>query len=153
MKLKVLALSLVMLAGAAVSLAQGPQMGTWKLNEAKSNVPAGSLKNTNVVYEAQGDKIKVTTDGTGTDGSPMHTEWVGKLDGKDYPLTGDPNADARAYTKVSDRVLTFVNKKPGKPSTSGRIVVAADGKTRTLTAHGTDPSGKKISSTMVYDKQ
>jgi len=32
-------------------------------------------------------------------------------------------------------------------------VIAKDGKSRTLTASGTDPSGKKMSSVTAYDKQ
>ena len=69
-------------AGTALSFAQSPQMGTWKLNEAKSKIPAGMVKNSTVIYAADGDNVKVTTDGTGGDGKPMHTEWTGKFDGK-----------------------------------------------------------------------
>jgi hypothetical protein len=36
---------------------------------------------------------------------------------------------------------------------SGKIVVSADGKGRTVTVSGTDASGKKVTSTAVYDKQ
>jgi len=140
-------------AGIAVCFAQNPNMGTWKLDEAKSKIPAGFMKNTTVVYEASGDSVKVTTDGTGRDGQPLHTEWTGKFDGKDYPLTGDPTADARSYTKVDDHTMTPANKKDGKPTTSGRIVVSADGKTRTLHVTGTDANGKKVTSNAVYDKQ
>jgi hypothetical protein len=140
-------------AGIAVCSAQNPNIGTWKLNEAKSKIPAGFMKNTTVVYEASGDSVKVTTDGTGRDGQPLHTEWTGKLDGKDYPLNGDPSADSRSYTKVDDRTMTLSNKKSGKVTTSGRIVVSADGKTRTLSATGSDSAGKKVTSTAVYDKR
>ena len=139
--------------GFAVSFAQTPEMGTWKLNEAKSKMPAGFMKNTTVVYSAEGDKVKVTTDGTDSKGGPMHTEWVGNFDGKDYPLTGDPTADSRSYTRVNAHELTLANKKDGKVTTTGKIVFSADGKTRTLTVHGTDASGKKVSSTSLYDKQ
>jgi hypothetical protein len=45
------------------------------------------------------------------------------------------------------------NKKDGKVVTSGRIVVSADGKSRTLRTTGTDSAGKKFTSTAVYDKQ
>ncbi|PYX02322.1 MAG: hypothetical protein DMG86_07580 [Acidobacteria bacterium] len=110
-------------------------------------------KNTTVTYAEAGDSVKVTTDGTSGDGKPMQTEWTGKFDGKDYPLTGDPTADSRSYTKVDDRTLTLDNKKDGKVTTHGRIVVSPDGKTRTLTASGKDSAGKKITSTAVYDKQ
>jgi hypothetical protein len=128
-------------------------MGTWKLNEAKSKMPAGFPKNTTGVYEAQGDNVKVTTDGTDRDGKPVHTEWTGKFDGKDYPLTGDPTADSRSYRQINDHTLALANKKDGKVTTSGRITVSADGKTRTLRLTGTDSSGNKVSGTSVYDKQ
>jgi hypothetical protein len=141
------------LVGLVASFADNPNMGTWKLNEAKSKLPAGMLKNTMVVYSADGDSIKVVTDGTDAKGDPMHTEWTGKFDGKDYPLSGDPSADSRSYKKVNERTLALANKKGGKVSTSGRIVVSADGKTRTLTVSAKDPAGKKITSTAIYDKQ
>jgi hypothetical protein len=148
----VLTIAVCMVAFAA-SFAQSPQMGTWKLNESKSKIPAGFMKNTNVVYSAEGDKVKVVTDGTDAKGSAMHTEWVGNFDGRDYPLTGDPTSDNRSYTRVSANELTLANKKDGKATTTGKIVVSADGKTRTLSVHGTDANGKKVSSTAVYDKQ
>ena len=56
------------------------------------------------------------------------------------------------YTKVVDHTLTFENKKGGKVTISGRIVVSADGKTRTVTTSGTGPKGN-FTSTAVYDKQ
>ena len=154
MKRKSIVLAIVVcFVGLSASFAQSPQMGTWKLNEAKSKIPAGMMKNTTVTYSMEGDSVKVTTDGTAGDGSPVHTEWTGKFDGKDYPLTGDPSADARAYTKVDDHTLTLENKKGGTVTTSGRIVVSADGKTRTLTASGKNSAGKKLTGKSVYDKQ
>ena len=72
----------------ALCAAQNANMGTWKLNEAKSKAPAGAPKNTTVVYEAAGDNVKVTVDGVDAAGKPTHNEWTGKFDGKDYPLTG-----------------------------------------------------------------
>ena len=59
----------------------------------------------------------------------------------------------RSYTKIDDHTLGFNVKKGGKVTTSGRVVVAADGKSRTVTVSGTDPTGKKFTSTAVYDKQ
>jgi hypothetical protein len=141
------------LIAAALCVAQNPNMGTWKLNEAKSKIVPGFAKNTTVVYAAAGDSVKVTTDGTDKDGKPIHGEWTGKFDGKYYPVTGDPSTDERSYTKVDDRHLTISNKNGGKVTTTGDIVVAADGKSRTLTVHATDAAGKKVTSVSVYDKQ
>ena len=154
MKLRTLMLTLAMcFVGVSVSFADNANMGTWKLNEAKSMIPAGFPKNTTVVYEAQGDSVKVTTDGTDRDGKPMHTEWTGKYDGKGYPLAGDPTADARSYRKIDDHTYELANKKDGKVATSGHVVVSKDGKSRTLSITGTDSAGKKVTSVAMYDKQ
>jgi hypothetical protein len=153
MKLKTLTLTLALCFAGAVSLAQAPQMGTWKLNEAKSNVPAGYMKNTTVVYTMEGDDIKVTTEGTEANGKPFQTTWTGKFDGKEYPITGDPSADSRMYTMVGDRTLNLTNKMGDKVIATGSITISEDGKSRTLKITGTDTSGKKVSSTAVYDKE
>jgi hypothetical protein len=128
-------------------------MGTWKLNEAKSTIPAGAPKNTTVVYVAAGDSVKVIVDGVTGDGKPAHNEWVGKFDGKEYPVTGDPMTDSRTYKVVNERTMDLIVKKGGKTTNTGQIVVAADGKSRTLKMNGTDKDGKAVSSTTVYDKQ
>ena len=148
----VMTLAFCFVAG-AMGFASDVNVGTWKLNEAKSKFAPGTPKNTTVVYEAAGDDVKVTIDGTGNDGNPTHNEWTGKFDGKDYPVTGDPNSDARSITKIDDRRLAFKVKKDGKVTLSGRIVVSADGKSRTVTTRGTDSKGTKVNSTAVYDKQ
>jgi hypothetical protein len=137
----------------AVCFASNPNMGTWKLNEAKSKFAPGATKNTTVVYEAAGDMVKVTTDGTNSDGKPAHTEWTGKFDGKDYPVTGDPSADTRSYKKIDDRTMEITVKKDGKVIISGRIVLSADGKSRTVTLKQSGSEGMKGTSTAVYDKQ
>jgi len=137
----------------AFCCAQNVNMGTWKLNEAKSKISHGAPKNTMVVYEAAGENVRIVIDGMGSDGKPMHSEWTGKFDSKDYPVIGDPNSDARSLTKIDERTLGFNAKKNGKTILSGRIVVSADGKSRTVTSSGADSNGKTISSLAVYDKQ
>jgi hypothetical protein len=77
----------------------------------------------------------------------------GKDDGNDYPVTGDPNSDARSLKKIDAHTLELTVKKGGNITMTGRIVVSADGKSRTVTTSGTDATGKKITSTAVYDKQ
>ncbi len=138
---------------AVVCFAADAQLGTWKLNEAKSKLSPGAGKNHTVVYAAAGDSVKITVDGVDADGKPTHNEWTGKFDGKDYPVTGDPASDMRAYTRVDDHTLTLTVKKGGKVTVTIRVVVSADGKSRTVTVNGTDATGKKITSTAVYDKQ
>ncbi len=84
MKTRTLLLSLtVLFAAITVCSASDVNMGTWKLNEAKSKISPGAGKNTTVVIAAAGDNVKVTVDGIGADGKPAHNDWTGKFDGKD----------------------------------------------------------------------
>ena len=154
MKARAIVMTLALgLVGATLCLAADGFLGTWKLNEAKSKLAAGTAKNSTVVYSVMGENMMVTIDGTDAAGKPTHTEWMGKFDGKDYPVTGDSTSDARSVKKIDDHTLTFAVKKGDKVLFTGRIVLSADGKSRTVTTEGTDASGKKITATAVYDKQ
>lgn len=153
MKIKTMVLVLLACLAGVTMFAADLQIGTWKLNEAKSKLNPASTRNTTVVYEAVGDSVKVTVEGTTADGKAFKSAWTGKYDGKDYPVTGDPVSDTRSYTKVDDRTLTFSAKKDGKVVLTGRIAVAADGKSRTVTTSATDAKGQKMSGSAVYDKQ
>jgi hypothetical protein len=154
MKVRTIALTVaVCLVAGAVGFASDVNLGTWKLNEAKSKFPPGASKNTTVVYGAAGDNLKATVDGVDGSGKPTHSEWTGKFDGKDYPVTGDPASDTRSLKKIDARTFDLTSKKDGKVTVTGRIVVSVDGKSRTLTTNWTDSKGKKVKSTAVYDKQ
>ena len=127
----------------AVGFAADPNVGSWKLNEAKSKMAAGAPKNLTVVYTAEGDSYKCVVDGVDGTGKPAHNEWTGKFDGKDYPLTGDPSADTRSLKLISPGHYALTNKKDGKTTITGTVELSADNKTRTLTVHMTDAAGKK----------
>jgi hypothetical protein len=129
-----------------------PHMGTWKLNEAKSKFPAGMGKNTTVVYAEKKDKITVTVDGVDKDAKPTHSVWVGKFDGKAYPVKGNLPYDSVAYKMVNDRTNDITTMKGGKMVWSGRIEVSKDGKSRTVTISGTGADGKKFKGKAAYDK-
>ena len=105
-----------------------------------------------MVYEAVGDSIKVTVDGVDAKGNPTHNEWTGKFDGKDYPVTGEPAYDSRAYKQVNARTLDMTIKKGGKVVMTGKVVVSADGKSRTVTTNGKDSMGMKVTDSAVYDE-
>jgi hypothetical protein len=154
MKTKTVGLTFILClaAGAFCLAADDPMIGTWRLNEAKSKIAPGAPKNSTVIYAAAGDQIKVTVDGTDAEGKSIHSEWTGKFDGKDYPVTGDATADVRAYKKEGKDTLEMTNKKDGKAAATGKVVVSADGKTRTVTISFTDAKGAKMTSTAVYDK-
>lgn len=153
MKARTLLLSLaVCWFAVAMYAADNPNMGTWKLNEAKSKTPAGAGKNTTVVYAPDGDNVKVTIDGVDGKGQPTHSEWVGKFDGKEYPVTGGAAGTTRSYKVINDRKMEVTNKVNGKENLHGTIEVAKDGKSRTVNVESTAPDGKKMKTEDVYDK-
>ena len=153
MKTRTIALTIsLVFVSVALGFQDNPHMGTWKLNEAKSKF-AGKARNNTVVYEAAGDQVKVTVDGVDENGGAVHHEWTGKFDGKEYPVTGDTSSETRSYRMIDKHTLALTAMKGGKQTLTGRIVVSADGKTRTVTTTSTDAQGKKVTNVVVYDKQ
>ena len=153
MKAKAIALPILLVfVSVAMGFQNNPQLGTWKLNEAKSKF-AGQARNHTVIYEAVGDQIKITVDGVDGNGGAVHNEWTGKFDGQDYPVTGDASVDARSYRKINKNTLELTNKKDGQATLTGRIVISRYGKTRTVTTTTTDAQGQKVTNVAVYDKQ
>ncbi|MEO5722656.1 MAG: hypothetical protein ABIR71_14490 [Chthoniobacterales bacterium] len=141
-------------AATAAAAPMSPQMGTWTLNEAKSKLAPATGKNTTVVYSAAAKEMtKVTVEGVDKDGKPTKGTWVGKFDGKAYPVKGNLAYDSVMYKMVNERTNDISTMKDGKVAWTGKIEVAKDGKSRVVTVNGTDADGKKFKSTAVYDKK
>lgn len=141
------------LTAVVVTFAADPNVGTWKLNEAKSQFAAGAIKNVTVMYATVGGNYTCVVDGVDGAGKPTHNEWTGKFDGKDYPVIGDPSADTRSLRMVKPGHYALTNKKDGKTVLTGTVDFSADNKSRTLTTAMTDATGKKQKSIAVYDRQ
>lgn len=146
-----LTLAMCLLAG-TLWAAENPTIGTWKLDEVKSKIVPGVGKNTTVIYTADGDNMKVTLDGVNSSGEATHSEWIGKLDGKPYPVTGDPNINMRSVKQVNPHTLDVDSMKDGKSVGTAKVVISKNGKTRELTTHST-VNGKKVESHYFYNKE
>jgi hypothetical protein len=129
-------------------------IGTWKLNVAKSKFsPGPPPQSATVTYAASGGGVKRTGETVNADGTKTSFEYTAQYDGKDYPITGNANADTVALKQVNDRTVEATLKKSGKVVTNARRVVSADGKTLTLTITGTNAQGQKMRNVQVLEKQ
>jgi hypothetical protein len=147
----IVAVALTLLHTAADCFAANPHIGIWKFNEAKSKMHAGVTKNNTITYSEQGDRIKATADGTHSDGTPSHSVWIGKFDGKAYPVTGNPHHNAERYSVINDHTAAIQGLQDGKVVWWGTITISKDGKTRTATLHSHDANGKNYTVKKVYD--
>lgn len=140
---------------ATSGFSEDPQVGTWKLNEEKSKIPPKMVRNTKVVFEPEGDKMKTIIDGVDKDGKPTSQRvWVGKRDGKFYEVKTSKTYDSVAYTVKDKNTSTFEAMKNGKVVMTGTITVVNHGKSREVTTVGTNKrTGKTVTSTAYYDKQ
>ena len=132
-------------------------LGTWKYNPAKSKITTGTypVKSRTEVWEATPDGgVKVTRTQQNADGTTINFTYTFKYDGKEYPVTGGP-FDTISAKRVNANTASFevVKKTDGTYHQTGRNVISKDGKTKTLTAKGTDAAGKPIVATVVFDKQ
>jgi len=143
------------LAGAVFAQATDPQVGTWKLNVAKSKYSPGPVpKSGTTKIEAAGAGIKIIVDQEFADGTMRHWEVTSNYDGKDSPVTGNnPDADMVARTRVNANTVQTIAKKAGKVTTTQTSTVSADGKTRTVTTKGVNAAGQTVNNVAVYEKQ
>jgi hypothetical protein len=150
----VLAVCLVAMSPLSGFAQTDPLIGTWKLNLAKSKFsPGPPPKSQTVTYEAVGQGVKVTVKGTDAEGKPIDAQYTGNYDGKDYPVTGNPNWDTISLKRIDAYTVEFTRKKAGKVVGTGTSVVSKDGKTRTITTEEINAKGEKISNTAVFEKE
>ena len=128
--------------------------GTWKMNPAKSNYsPGPAPKSITVKIVSDADNMKLTSDGIDAAGKPTHVEYTAKFDGKDYPITGIPNADTIALERLDASTIRSTTKKGDQVVMTVTSAISKDGKTRTATFKGKNAEGLDVNNVVVYDKQ
>jgi len=128
--------------------------GTWKMNPANSNYsPGPAPKSITVKIAADAENMKLTSDGIDAAGKPTHVEYTAKYDGKDYPITGIPNADTVALERLDASTIRSITKRGDQVVMTVTSVISKDGKTRTATFKGKNAEGLDVNNVVVYDKQ
>jgi hypothetical protein len=144
-----IALAGVILSLASPLLAQS-NMGTWTANIGKSTYsPDPAPKSSTLTIAASG----VTVDLVPATGPAQRWTYGGTYDGKPVPVTGHPNADTATRKRLSPTTTETTFTKAGKVTSVNTSVVAADGKTMTITAKGTTAQGQPSLNVQVYEKK
>lgn len=138
---------------------QDPQMGTWKLNVAKSKFsPGPPPQSQTVTTELYGtDGVKLSLEALNARGEKFAIQYSAKYDGKEYPRieTGAGAVSGQTVTlqRLDARTIERIAYLAGKKLTTERWVISPDGKTRTVTQTGSNPQGVQVNIVMVYEKQ
>jgi len=134
--------------GNAFATSGNSELGTWKMDPAKSKTNNKAVTNT---IETVGDSVKVTVDVIRAD-SESHYSYTVKFDGQFVKIDGvAASGEEVSATRIDANTVRYAFKRAGKPAGTQTIVVSADGKTRTQTMG--DASGKPNGTVQVYDKQ
>jgi hypothetical protein len=126
---------------------------TWKLNVAKSKFSGTAPKSGTRVYTESADGTTLDQKLVAADGKEMSMHVTLAYDGKDRPITGNPDAGSGAGKAIDAHTTEFTLKKGGKVVGSVHRVVSADSKTLTINNKGTHTDGKTYDDTLVFDKQ
>jgi hypothetical protein len=159
MRSKWLAVFAAMVVVGALALTSGAKAadtlsGTWKLDVAKSTYsPGPAPKSTTVKVESNEKEFKVDAKGTDAEGKATHVHYDAKFDGKDYPVSGIPNADMVSVKRIDANTVESTLKKGGQVTMTVTTTVSADGKTRTTTFKGKNEKGQDVNNVAVYEKQ
>jgi len=149
----------VILPCTALAESGNSEVGTWKLNLAKSKFVQGvAPKSHTITIEASGSGITTVMDTVESDGRVRHFEATQDYDGKEELRRATdgkpiPNGDVVALTRLDAHTTTTVYKQDKKVTITRRSVVSADGKTMTITTTGMNALGEPLNSVAVYDKQ
>jgi len=143
----IISLALVLLTAPRAD-AQVPEawLGSWALNVAKSTYVPGPAPYKRATYriERLGDGFRVIYDMVHPRGGTTHLEWIGRMDGRDYPLQGVDQAITYAYVPIAGGACDVVVRIDGRVAARSRVTLSADGRTMITQTAG---------STTVYERQ
>jgi hypothetical protein len=136
------------------SLASNKWIGTWELNAAESKYsPGPAPRSQTVKFHVAGDSITLISEGVGADGTPTHSSYTSRFDGKEVPWEGNPEADTVAPLKIDSSTYENIWKMTGRATMISMVTVSRDRKTLTVVQKGTNANGEPVSVTAVYDRR
>ncbi len=98
-------------------------------------------------------EIKATSHRVDADGTARTREWTMVHDGRNRPVTGDPDVDTLALTRVDRYTAEFTERRAGGVVITGTQAISRDGKVMTVTSSGSNAKGQRIHDVAVFEKQ
>jgi hypothetical protein len=152
--LVVAGLAFLIATGEALAQATDPVVGTWELNLAKSAFSPGPAPRSETrIYEASGSDLKVTLKGVDGSGKPTSSQSTYRIDGREHPIIGSPDADSQTLKRVDPLTIEGTLKKSGKVVQTVRRAISKDRKTMTITFKGVNARGQTINDVVVFEKR
>ena len=131
-----------------------PVVGTWQLNPGKSIFKSGpAITSQTRTYSQSGDEITLDLKSVSADGKTVTAHTTYHLDGKSYPVTGNPDYDSLTGKRLNSHMAQFTLKKGDKVIGHTTRTVSKDGKKLTATTHETLANGDKSDDVLVFDRQ
>ena len=139
-----------------------PALGSWRLNEAKCQF-SNTVPSVSVMRSFQADSpglTRISETRLVPTGEEIVVEYVVSYDGKEYPMFVT-HADVSAPTKLDDtvslrrigrRVVGGVFRNHGKETAEFTREVSNDGQSLYVRIVGTDSTGSKSVTLLVYDR-
>ena len=145
-------------ASAASRKASGnPLEGNWALDIFASQYEPSSLlpQRREMAVTFSGDEMTHTSSTWRRpqgNGSPLsYSTYTARLDGKEYKVTNSPSKVTLKRLSASSIERTLAGEDSGRETSTWTL--SADGKTLTVVAKGTDPTGVAYTSTQIYARQ
>ena len=133
----------------AAAFAVALSMAVWAAAFPEGRGPKGQMR----TYSLANGVEKLTARGVTADAKPTLVKYEARYDGKDYDMTGSIGGDKIALRRVDAQTTESTQKRDGKPAVVATRTVSADGKTLTVVSAGTLPDGRKVDSTLIFERR
>jgi hypothetical protein len=133
------------------------EVGTWKVNVAKSKFPPteATPKEETLIIRVVDDQFETVITGTRIDGTKISEKFTNPLQGGEgkYQEPTLPKGESVVQTRVDAYSVYFTTLQNGRQIEVNQCVVSKDGKTITCKAKGMDAKGKPYESLYLFEKQ
>jgi len=102
-------------------------------------------------YSQSGDEITLDMKTVSTDGKATNSHTTYHLDGKSYPVSGNPDYDNLAGKRLNSHQAQFTLKRGDQVIGHTTRTVSKDGKKLTTTIHETLANGDKSDNVLVFE--